>query len=265
MKEIQSVSLNVLRVIADICHKKGLRYTLAFGTLIGAIRHKGFIPWDDDVDILMPRDDYEQLLSFLENNPIPYISALNFRNNKKYVHGITRVCDTRYHVVEDIFDDYGLGIFIDIYPVDGLGNTIEESQIVYSKAIELADIVVDLSRKDKHHWQSVSPLKTRFKQWILFHIRKFRGYRFYLNKLQQYALSRPFEQFKYVGNSNWTWVPLCFEREWFDHLKSVQFEDSEFLVVEEYDAMLRLQYGDYMQLPPKEKQVCHHGYSAYRK
>ena len=107
MKEIQNVSLNVLKVIAGICHENGWRYTLAFGTLIGAIRHKGFIPWDDDIDLLMPRKDYEQLLKYFSENRIPHIQALNYRNNKRFMHGITRVCDTRYRVIEKSYEEYG--------------------------------------------------------------------------------------------------------------------------------------------------------------
>ena len=213
----------------------------------------------------MPRKDYEQLLTYLETNDVPNIKALNYRTNPHYVHGITRVCDTRYKVDESLFDDYGLGIFVDIYPMDGLGNTIEEARATYAPAIRLADIVVDVSRKDKHLWQSVKPLKSRVKQWLLYQYRRWRGHLYYLQKLEQYALARPYDQYKYVGNSNWTWLPLCFEKDWFDHLVKVPFEDAEFLIVSEYDAMLRQQYGDYMQLPPEEKRIYHHNYVAYKK
>ncbi len=265
MYEIQSVSLNVLKVIADICHENGWRYTLAFGTLIGAIRHKGFIPWDDDIDILMPRKDYEQLLKYFSENRIPHIQALNYRNNKRFMHGITRVCDTRYRVIEKSYEEYGLGIFVDIYPMDGLGNTIEEARVTYATAIGMADVVVDVSRRDRHIWQDVKPWKSRIKQWLLYRYRCLWGYQYYLKQLEQYARSRPFDNYKYVGNSNWTWLPLCFERDWFNHLIKVPFEDAEFYIVEKYDAMLRMQYGDYMQLPPEENRVYHHCYIAYKK
>lgn len=265
MQEIQQISLQVLKTISRICEEQGFRYTLAFGTLIGAIRHKGYIPWDDDVDILMPRPDYEQFLIYLQNNPIENIDFINWHKSHRCVNGITRVFDNRYRVVEDIFGDYGLGVFVDVYPVDGLGNELDFARSVNSYAIDLADIVVDVTRKDTHVWKKAHSSMGRLKQWLIFRYRKLKGHRYYLSQLQEYAMSRPFEDYKYVGNINWTWLPLCFEREWFNDLIKVPFEDGEFCIVKEYDSMLRQQYGDYMQLPPEDKRVYHHCYTAIKK
>ena len=265
MSEIQQVALSVLKQVAQVCEQQGFRYTLAFGTLIGAVRHQGFIPWDDDIDLLMPRPDYERLLAYLAENPLPNLKVMNLRTNPKVFFGLTRICDGRYRVIEDQFYDYGLGIFIDIYPVDGLADDIEEAKARYPYAFNLGDIALDIVRKDVKVWRPALPFKARIHRCLRFLNYHLHGNRFYLNKLEAYARSRRFEDYRYVGNINWSWRQLCFDRQWFDDCIKVPFEDASFYIVRNYDEMLRQQYGDYMQLPPVEERVYHHFYSAYRK
>ena len=131
IEEIQEVSLRILKRITSVCEEHGFRYTLAFGTLIGAIRHKGFIPWDDDVDILMPRPDYERFILYLTNHPIEDLKVFNWKCVKNYPLGITRICDMRYRVLENNFIDFDHGIFVDVYPVDGLANSYND--VCYKK------------------------------------------------------------------------------------------------------------------------------------
>ena len=69
VKDSQGISLNILKIVTNICEKQNLNYYLMYGTLIGAVRHHGFIPWDDDIDIMMPRKDYDVLIKFLKENP----------------------------------------------------------------------------------------------------------------------------------------------------------------------------------------------------
>lgn len=125
IKETQAVSLEILYTITQICEKQGLRYSLIYGTLIGAIRHQDYIPWDDDVDIMMPRPDYEKLLKYLEKHikDYTYLRVFNCDKCKKYPYMITRISDDRYIIKMENEKPYGMGIFIDIYPYDGLGMT----------------------------------------------------------------------------------------------------------------------------------------------
>ena len=100
VKESQDISLEILKVIADICDKNSLRYSLIYGTLLGAIRHNGFIPWDDDVDIMMPRPDYEKLLKYLKMHisDYDYLRVFNREECKEYPYILTRVSDDRYFI-----------------------------------------------------------------------------------------------------------------------------------------------------------------------
>ena len=136
LREIQLGELGVLKKLKEICEDQGLRYFLFFGTLLGAIRHKGFIPWDDDVDVGMPREDYEKLLGYFRENSdalLPF-RLMHFSTNENYIYPIARICDTRYQVDYSETKEYGLGLFIDIYPFDGWGDTEEDGERIYRQA-----------------------------------------------------------------------------------------------------------------------------------
>ena len=137
MSEIKRVSLDILKKVTTICDQPGLRYFLIYGTLIGAVRHKGFIQWDDDVDIIMPRPDHDKLFRFIKDNP----RVLENENLKVYsrdtvpgyMYGIPRICDTRYIIETSNEKDCGMGVFIDVYPLDGLGNKYDNNRRVIRK------------------------------------------------------------------------------------------------------------------------------------
>ena len=116
MPQIQQESLKILDVVSDICAKLQLRYYLAYGTLIGAIRHQGFIPWDDDIDIMMPRPDYEQLLQYFRDNAesLKPLELYSTADCPDYPYMITRISNSNY--VLDVHNEkpYGLGLFLDI-------------------------------------------------------------------------------------------------------------------------------------------------------
>ena len=128
-REMQEVSLEILHTIASICEKQHFRYALIYGTLIGAVRHKGYIPWDDDVDIMMPRPDYDRLLHYLKENiaDYPHLKVFNREECLEYPYMITRISDQRYRIKMENEKSFGLGVFIDIYPYDGLGDTKQEA------------------------------------------------------------------------------------------------------------------------------------------
>jgi len=129
MREIQLVSLEILHTVATICEEQNFRYSLIYGTLIGAIRHHGYIPWDDDVDIMMPRRDYDQFLEYMKihRKEYPDLRIFNLDECKEYPYMITRISDDRYIIKMENEKPYGMGVFIDIYPYDGLGTTEKEA------------------------------------------------------------------------------------------------------------------------------------------
>lgn len=264
IKDIQHVSLSILKSITKECEEQGLRYSLAFGTLIGAIRHKGFIPWDDDVDIMMPRPDYERLLKYLAIHPIKNLKVFNHKTTSNYLYGITRICDTRYRIIEEGRVDCGMGVFVDIYPLDGLADDYKDAKKEIMKNDGDRDIVCQLiwenSRKLFVSWG----LKASVQHFFNTLVRRFHGTQYYLSRMEQRSMSKLFNSYKYVGVPNWNWTRCVFQRSWFDKFVKVHFEDGDFYAVSAYAEMLREEYGDYMQLPPMEQRVYHHCYKAYK-
>ncbi len=113
----------MLQEIDKICRHYHIRYYLAGGTLLGAVRHQGFIPWDDDIDIAMPREDYEQFIKIMSHKKHPIYKLLAIECTKGYPYTFAKVVDTRTRLVEEIGKDlHQMGVFIDIFPIDGMGN-----------------------------------------------------------------------------------------------------------------------------------------------
>lgn len=260
MKDVQLISLNILKTIAKICEEQGFRYTLGFGTLIGAIRHKGFIPWDDDIDILMPRSDYEKFIKFMTEHPIENIKVFNWKYVNKYPLGISRVCDMRYKIEEKNFMKCDMGIFVDIYPLDGLANTYEEAKKAFYYTDKARANLLRLI-KPKNENQNFFSIRYNISGIIL----KIKGLKRIHKELEKKARRYSFEECKYVGVPNWNWAQIVFQRDWFNNLIKAQFEDGEFNIISNYDDMLREEYGDYMTLPPVEKRTYHHQYIAYKR
>lgn len=268
MQEVQQVSLAILKQVAEICEKLELKYALVYGTLIGAIRHKGFIPWDDDLDIMMPRNDYEKLLNYFKErgNVIGNLEVFNPDANPNYPYMITRISDNRYHIVTENEKDYGLGAFIDIYPYDGLGKTFEEAYEFGMKGDRLSSLCFCATR-EKYKWDPLAGFVKNVAKLPVFLISKIVGKSYFQKKLAQLAGQKDFDESQYVGCVVWLsgGKKDIFERKLFDELIKVPFEGEMFYVPKEYDKVLRHTYGDYMQLPPENERIGHHYYVVYEK
>ena len=262
MEEVQKVSLEILKIVSHICETHNFRYTLAFGTLIGAIRHKGFIPWDDDIDILMPRPDYEKLIKYIIEHPIENLKVFNWKYTKGYIYGISRVCDMRYRIYEQNNIDCNLGVFIDIYPVDGLANTYSDAKKAFDRSARYRDELFMSVVKKYRDFKWVELFNNPHSALAKIR-RRLMGVSYYQKKLENEVTKYNFDDYEYVGVPNWNWARIVFKRDWFNELVKVPFEDSEFYITKYYDDMLKEEYGNYMQLPPESQRVYHHGYLAY--
>lgn len=269
MQEIQKISFDILKYVTNVCENQQFRYFLFYGTLIGSVRHKGYIPWDDDVDIMMPRPDYEKFLAWAavhKEEMAPY-EIFNRQTNKDYIYGITRVSDSRYEIFKDNEKNCGMGVFIDVYPYDGLGNDKEEALAKLKKTRELCDIILSMTRND----QSV-PKQLNYKGKIVYKLtqikQSFWGINHYWGQFEELRKGNDFDSSKYVGPLMWFFAKpekVLFERRLFQNFKMMEFCGHNFRVPGEYDTLLRQEYGDYMQLPPVEKRIYHHQYMAFKK
>lgn len=260
LHEIQKAELNIFKEIDCICKELKINYWGAYGTLIGAIRHSGFIPWDDDLDLAMKRADYNLLLSYFQNNYKGPLNLHTIHTNKDYPYYIARICDDKYCF---IFDDYKYhsGAFVDIYPIDGLGNTKDYWISKKNKILSLRKGMTYAS--SKHFFWGKSILTKIIKTpYIL--ICKIRGKEYYYEKIDHLSQTYTWEESTYVGLPVWANNLYFHDKTDFDEFIYVPFEDTTIQIPKQYDKILTEIYGDYMKLPPKEDQKPQHGYIAYK-
>ncbi len=268
IEEIQAVSLEILKNIADICEKENIRYYLGYGTLIGAVRHHDYIPWDDDVDIIMPRKDYNRFLKYMNEHihEYPYLKVFNPETCSEYPYMITRISDDRYRIVMDNEQEYGMGIFVDVYPYDGLGDTKKEAVKFGLKGDHLSSFCYQATRVRYAVETTKSPIRKILK-FPVFVVAKLCGKDIFQKQLSKLAGVKDYDRSNYVGCVVWL---SCgerdiYERKLFDEYEMMPFGKYEFRVPKEYDKVLRQLYGDYMQLPPEKDRVGHHNYQVYEK
>lgn len=267
MKENQQAVAKVMAQIHDLCQQLHLKYFLTYGTLIGAIRHQGYIPWDDDLDIMMPRQDYEVLLDYFlthakELTPLKLFSN---RNNPDYPYMIARICDCRYEIETDNEKDCGMGAFVDIYPMDGVGNTLAGASAKVRKASAYASMCFLSTRLRCEKGNTRSKLRLLIKL-PAFLIAKLMGKRYFMRKLEKCAKQCDSDS-RYIACIVWGGLGenCVHPAEWFEDSVDVPFEGYTFKAPKGYDALLRQIYGDYMQLPPEEDRIAHHFYRIYKK
>ncbi|AGT42707.1 LicD family protein [Treponema pedis] len=266
LKEIQEESLKILKLVDNICREQGFTYCLFYGTLIGAVRHNGFIPWDDDIDIAMPRNDYERLKQYFIVNKdklMPYV-YFDPDTNKDYPYMLARICNLEFKIETQNEYDSGMGVFIDIYPLDIVSNNILKRFLISLQARFFTALYVVKSRKEmlkKRKWFYTvlqyplyflslfySKGKIYKKQMIL--IRQ--SYNNKSNTLSCIVWSG--DVFKYF-----------YEKSDIEDVIDWEFEKCFFKIPRNYDKILTNDYDDYMQLPPEKDRIAHHFYKVYRK
>lgn len=260
IEELKSIQLDILQAVHDFCVNNNIRYSLAYGTLIGAVRHKGYIPWDDDVDIMMPRKDYERFLDSFDGFRDDLV-VLSPRTTKNYYAPYANVINTKTILVETrLTSDRLLGVKIDVFPIDSVSEKESERVKLYDK-VRAYKLLITLKNS------RYSALNT-FKWKIAGIFVKTFGYFFSFGKmLDRMAIKSNLEnkESKIVNNIVWCSKDekACFLRKDMDDYIDVDFEGHKFKAIAGYDNFLKAHYGDYMQLPPEDQRTPHHGFIAY--
>ena len=262
LKEIQDKSLEILQAVHDFCISNGIKYSLAYGTLIGAIRHKGFIPWDDDIDIIMPRPDYDTFCKVFTSEGL----SLASEHDKNSLFNFCKVFDTRDTVCKEMApfaDGVHGGICIDVFPVDSVSDSFQEfSSLVhflypywrrqiryrYSKA-SIKDIVNTFPLKDV-----IILLTIKFSG--LANLLITRTNRILRSQATRYSWGETdhWSQIVNLDDGTKTYQPLSD----FSHTVEMTFEGRSFCVLNGYQSFLENLYGDYMELPPEEQRKPRH-------
>ena len=268
LQECQKASLEVLKSVSCICINLNLRYFLAYGTLIGAIRHKGFIPWDDDIDIMMPRKDYQKLVEYFECNKklLKPLELFDIHTHMDYPYMIGRVSDTRYVIETHNEKDCGMGVFIDIYPMDGLGCNLKWAVKVGMKADHLASLCFQSTRLKYEIGTTKSIIKKALKLPVYFYA-KVRGKQYFVERLEKLSREFSYDTSKYIACIVWLSGGKrdMFPKAWFEETIDCRFENYSFKIPSRYHEILSYIYGDYMKLPPLNEREGHHYYKTYRK
>lgn len=260
-EENKQYQLGILKDVAKFCHENGLRYFLAYGTLIGAVRHKGFIPWDDDIDIQMPRPDYEKFISTYKSDIFRLISPFDEISS----HSMVKVIDTRTIKIEKAVkyeEGKELGIDIDIFPLDGQPESDEEFAKYYKEKQRLLKkfyyVISDIKKY---------PLKTKIARGLPYLIANLTNKVSILKKIAKINSYYDFEKCRYVGatDSLYNSINNRNPKEWYESTVLLEFENCQFKAPVGYDEILTKMYGDYMKLPPEDKQVTHHSNKVYLK
>lgn len=267
MKEIQKVSFEILKTIKSICDKEGLNYGLAFGTLIGAVRHKGYIPWDDDVDIIMPRPDFEKLMTYFASHAKelqPY-EVWNRSKHPDYPYAITRIIDNRYILDVNNEKPCGMGIFVDVYVLDGAGNSMEEARSLLNKTKKYPSCIYLSTRKYLKKAGTRGFIRNLLKP-ILFVYAKVLGRDYFIKKIESIIAQHDYEKYSYLACIEWdnTTCSVTAKKD-IENPVEVEFNGEKFKAAANIDFYLKYAYGDYMTPPPEKDRVYHHLYNAYRK
>lgn len=261
MDLLHRVDLEIVNEVVRICREHDLKYYMLGGTMLGAIRHKGFIPWDDDIDLGMPREDYEKFLQVAPKELSPHLKVVNYRNDPNFMYYITRILDTETRVVEERIGNENkyTHASIDIFPVDGTPNNallrkVYFFRVLYHRALMSLCYKDSIDRKRKRGGAEKALL------WVMERIPVEKMTTPYKQKckIDKLLRSQKVEGSKYIGNIMGAYrtreiVPA----EYYGEGKLYDFEDIQLVGMDMYHEYLTYTYGDYMQLPPEDKRKTH--------
>lgn len=256
--EIKEVELGVMDYIHNICKEKGINYSLAYGSLLGAVRHRGFIPWDDDLDIALKRDQYDKLYqAILEDNNSIY-KVVSWENDSRYPYPFYRVYDSRT-VYENnyIQNDIELGICVDVFPFD-----------------DYKDVNKEITKLDMYRRLSVYTLYgirnkeagikniVRYLMLVAFRLTRVKIWNKKLNDCSKAPVNSEYIDYLMESKKYSTKI----DAKALDEVIECKFEDRVYNIPKDYDHILTTIYGeDYMEIPPIEKRIQHDDFVAYIK
>ncbi len=258
MTELQSKLVEIMSFFHDVCTKHNIRYYVLGGTCLGAVRHKGFIPWDDDIDVGLPREDYNKLISVLKKNDCKKYYLECPLESKDFVYSYCKLYDTTTTLTENTRYKTRRGAYLDIFPLDGAGDTYDEA-IKHFKKIEKYNNYVSTKvcaiNPHRKFYKNAAIIMGRCIPEFLF------GWRFAVKKVEALCQTKKFDDCRYVGNmyGNWREKELS-PRDIFGEPVLYDFEGIQVYGPQNADLYLSTLYGDYMKLPPIEKQVTHHDF-----
>lgn len=265
LRELQLFALEILKDVHSFCEKNHIKYSLYGGTLLGAIRHKGFIPWDDDIDIIMPRQEYDRFCATYKSDAFELV---NFNIDKSFSYSYSRICDKKktMYTAKYPCNKEGMGVWIDVFPADGFPVNEKDIPAFYQKILSLEKKKIRL-RSGLYSYSSTSTTKTTRDIYMQFRHNFgifFRKVFLFINGWRNPFVKKQIElchRYTYGTTPFWGSITAPYNHVVYHPLIDFEscelhpFEDSLFYILKGYDGLLRRVYGDYMQLPQEEKRV----------
>jgi len=261
--EQRTILVDLMVEFDSFCRKNNLKYYLIAGTLLGAVRHSGFIPWDDDVDVCMFRKDYDKFIEMYSASS-PKYKLLSLDTDKNYYYPFAKLVNDETVLIESENAPRNLGLYLDIFPFDNCpGETLQEACRNIDKTKFLRALrnlkMIDFSR-ERHLYKN-----------IILMLGKVLSFSLSCRRLSQFLSDKAKKNqsisCRYVGelvNTAYGHGEV-FDRDCFGEGTNIVFEGHEFIAPKNYDCVLKSMYGDYMKLPPVEERKSHHDFVCWYK
>ena len=255
--DIKSIELEILVAFSDFCDRNQLNYSLAYGTLLGAARHKGFIPWDDDIDVVMPRPDYQKFIELAKAELFSQKFKVISTDTTGYLPTFAKVVDPTAIVKSGRnARSYEENVWIDVFPIDGIPSNPNKVRLLYLRSKVLTTLCVASKLNWRYKSTPLMQIAIFFSSPLakLFPIEKWAS-----RQLFKLSTRLPYADSDTVGLIGWGGGPQeAMSREWLEDRIDLQFENHSFKAPREYPKILSQMYGrNYMELPPIEMRVTH--------
>ncbi len=254
----------MLKEVRRICDLNGILYFLGGGTLLGAIRHHGFIPWDDDIDIMLPREHYEKLIKVFNEQTSQEYKLIYYENCDKYYYPYAKIVDKKTKLIENEFEDIEeMGVYIDVFPIDYLPDDEKNIKKVF-KEYNFFYRFINFYKIKNHEKYTNNKIKLVIKKLLKKMLKNINIIYYIVKKINKVCT-------KYENTNVVACIMGSYQekeimpKKYMDEYIEVEFEGDLYKAPKGYDEYLTKHYGDYMKLPPVEKRVANHDNKIYIK
>lgn len=265
MKELSDIEIKdrevfLLAKLDKLCRENSIDYTISYGTLLGAVRHKGFIPWDDDIDIMVKRQDYNKLRDLIVSKKDCGFDFIDIDTNPKAIYPFGKISDKETLLIEKNFrTDFDMGLFIDVFPLDNMPDNPFVNKIFRNINILKVRFLTHSARSG---YEKTDSLKTNFLRFLAFKLGHMINLQKAIRKFYQSSQKYNHKKTNMIGLS---WGNYSFFKEDFDEIVDIDFENIRVMAPKACDRILKLIYGNYMKLPDGKARVSNHGFKVYWK